>query len=86
MGFDQDPVLIVYDPDSDDVDGPNRRGRVRQGAFAFGELEPEVVDVLGPGLDPPRGERIGAQSRLEPIGERLRGGEVAVVVVEGHCG
>lgn len=46
------------------------------------------MDVLGPGLDPPRGQRVGKQSRLEPLGEGLWGGEAVllVVVVEGHGG
>lgn len=44
------------------------------------------MDVLGAGFDAPGGEGVGAEARLEPVGERLRRGEAAVAVVEGHCG
>lgn len=40
------------------------------------------MDVFGAGLDPPGGQRVGEQARLEPVGEGLWGGEV----VEGHDG
>lgn len=47
------------------------------------------MDVLRAWFHAPRGEGIGGQARLEPIGERLRGGErveIGLGVGEGHDG
>lgn len=69
---------------TNDIDGSERREGVLETGLPFGKLEPEIVDVFGSGLDSPRGERIGGQSRLKPIGKGLRGGEIGIG--EGHGG
>lgn len=44
------------------------------------------MDVFSAGLDPPRGEGIGGQTGLEPIGEGLRVREVGIVGGFGRGG
>lgn len=78
MGFNEGAPILPDDSYRRHVDRADRRGGVSEGGLALGELEPEVVDVLGPRLDPPRGEGVGGQPRLEPVGEGLRGGEAAM--------
>ena len=67
--------MFSGDANEDDVDGSYRRGGVSEGGFPLGELEPEVVHVLGARLHAPRGERLGREPRLQPLRERLRGRE-----------
>lgn len=43
------------------------------------------MNVLCAGSGTPRGERIGGETRAEPLGEGLWGGKVVVVVVDGGC-
>lgn len=93
MGFDQDPTVATDDSDGHNVNGANGRGRVGEGGLALGELEPEVVDVLGAGLDTPRSKGVGGQPGLEPIGEGLGVGKVvgaaaaaAAAAAAGHGG
>lgn len=87
MRLDQNPVASVTDPYGDDRYGANGRGGVGEGGFALGELEPEVVDVLGAGLDAPGGEGVGGEAGTEPVGEGLGVGEVvAAASGEGHGG
>lgn len=84
MGFDQDSVLVVIpDTNHDDFDGANRRCGVSERGFALGELEPEVMNVLGSGSGTPSGERIRWETRAQPIGEGLWRGKV-VLVVDGR--
>ena len=71
MGFDEDPVVFVDNSDCEDLNRANWWGGIGERGFAFGELEPEVVDVLGAWFDAPGGERVGGQSGFEPLGERL---------------
>lgn len=64
--------MLTDDPDNHDLHGSNGRGGVGKQGFAFRELKPEIVDVLGAGFDAPRGEGVGGQAGLKPIGEGLR--------------
>ncbi|CAI0559680.1 unnamed protein product [Linum tenue] len=80
MRFDEDPVVLPDNFHGGDVDGANRRGRIGKGGLALRDLEPEVVNILRPRLDPPGGEGIRGQSGLQPIGEGIRVSETAPVV------
>ena len=53
MRLDQNPPILVENSDGDDVNGANRRGGIGERGFALGELEPEIVNILGVGLDTP---------------------------------
>ena len=91
MSFDENSVGFVDDSNGNDLNYTNRRGGIDERGFALGELEPEVVDVLGAGFDAPGGERVGGQSGFEPVGEGLWVGEVVRLGFgglgrEGHGG
>lgn len=73
--LDENPTVGPDDADGDDADGADWGNGVGERGLALGDLEPEVVDVLGAGLDAPGGEGVGGQPGLEPVGEGLRGGE-----------
>lgn len=73
MRLEENSVVFADNPNRDDTYCTDRRNGVGERGFALGELEPEIVDVLGAGLDPPRSEGVGGETMLEPIGERLRG-------------
>lgn len=66
------------------MNGAYRGYGVGERGFAMGELEEEVMDVFGPWFDAPGGERVRRQTGFEPIGERLRGGEVVAVIGSRH--
>lgn len=87
MGFNQDSVLMIPNANHHDFDGADRRSGVSERGFSLGELKPEVMNVLCAGSGTPRGERIGGETRAEPIGEGLWRGKVVVVVVviDGGC-
>lgn len=76
--LDKNPAVGSDDTDRDDVDGADRGDGIGERGLTLGYLEPEVVDVLGAGLDAPGGEGVGGEPRLEPVGEGLRGGEAVV--------
>lgn len=83
VGFEEGPIPmaeLANDSDGGDVEGSDRRGGVGEGGLALIDLEPEVVDVLGAGSDPPGSEGVGRQARPEPVGEGLRGGEDTGVI------
>lgn len=90
VGFEEDSIMFADDPDNDDLEGSNGRRGIGEQGFALGELEPEIVDVFGAGLDTPGSEGVGRQAGLEPIGEGLRGREAGVAGGfgrrEGHVG
>ncbi|RDX69596.1 hypothetical protein CR513_51268, partial [Mucuna pruriens] len=81
--LDEELAMLAGDADEDNLDGANGRGGIGEGNFALGKFEPEVVDVLGAGLDAPGGEAIGGKTRFEPVGEGLRGGEAVAARRKG---
>lgn len=86
MRFDEKSPIFPDNSNNHDLDGSDWRVRVGERGFTLGELEPEIVDVLGARLDTPRSEGFGGQSGLEPVGEGLRGCEAVsrVRVFAGH--
>ena len=74
--LEENSVVFADNPNRDDTYCTDRRNGIGERGFALGELKPEIVDVLGAGLDPPRSEGVGRETMLEPIGERLRGWEL----------
>lgn len=76
MRLDENSVVFADNPNRDDSHCTDGRSRIGERRFALGELEPEIVNVLGAGPDPPRSEGIGRETRPEPVGERLRGREL----------
>lgn len=76
--LDENPAVGPDDTDRDNIDGADRRDGIGERCLALGYFEPEVVDILGAGLDAPGGEGVGGEPRLEPVGEGLRVGEAVV--------
>lgn len=74
--------ISADDSDGDDLNGTNRRSGVGERGFAFRDLEPEVMDVLGAGLDTPGREGVRRQTGLEPLRERLWRDEEVVATRE----
>lgn len=75
MGFDENSVMFINNSKRKDMKGADGRVGIGKGSFSFGDLEPEVVNVLGARLYAPRSKRIGREARFKPFGEGLRRGE-----------
>lgn len=67
--------MIINNSKRKDMKDADGRVGIGKGSFSLGDLEPEVMEVLGARDNAPRSKRMGREARLKPLGEGLRRGE-----------
>lgn len=77
MGFHKHRATAIADSHYSYIDGTKRDLRLlifgeKEGGFAGGDLDVEIVDCFGAGRSAPGGERVGREKGGEIVGEGLR--------------